>query len=75
MRKTGQYGATKTPHVYVLQKTKKGNVVQYIGAIDDNYSDAAAVKEKYVEKAVQELLAGKNVTTQTTKAIGCSIKV
>jgi peroxiredoxin len=70
-----QYGATKTPHVYVLQKTKKGNVVQYIGAIDDNYSDAAAVKEKYVEKAVQELLAGKKVTTQTTKAIGCSIKV
>jgi peroxiredoxin len=26
-----QYGATKTPHIYVLQKTKKGNEVKYIG--------------------------------------------
>jgi len=36
-----QYGATKTPHVYVLQKTAKGNQVKYIGAIDDNYKDAS----------------------------------
>ena len=35
-----QYGATKTPHVYLLERTKKGNVVRYIGAIDDNYKDA-----------------------------------
>jgi glutathione peroxidase-family protein len=40
-----QYGATKTPHVYVLQKSAKGNVVKYIGAIDDNYDDVSAVKE------------------------------
>ncbi|MBA4154424.1 thioredoxin family protein [Flavobacterium sp.] len=69
-----QYGATKTPHVYVLQKTNRGNVVQYIGAIDDNHSDETAVKAKYVENAVDELLSGKAVTTKTTKAIGCSIK-
>jgi len=31
-----QYGATKTPHMYVLQKTDKGNVVKYIGAVDNN---------------------------------------
>ena len=23
-----QYGATKTPHIYLLQKTEKGNVVK-----------------------------------------------
>jgi peroxiredoxin len=69
-----QYGATKTPHVYVLQKTAKGNVVKYIGAIDDNYEDAAAVKQKYVENAVDALLKGKDVTVKETKAIGCSIK-
>src|SRR5690606_37630067 len=51
-----QYGATKTPHVYVLQKTAKGNVVKYIGAIDDNYEDEAAVTKKYVEDAVNSLL-------------------
>lgn len=70
-----QYGATKTPHVYVLQKTAKGNIVQYIGAIDDNYSDASAVKEKYVENAVDALLNNEEVKVKTTKAIGCSIKV
>ena len=69
-----QYGATKTPHVYILEKTDNGNIVRYVGAIDDNYEDAAAVKEKYVENAVDALLAGKEVPVKETKAIGCSIK-
>lgn len=69
-----QYGATKTPHVYVLQKTKGGNQVKYIGAIDDNYSDESAVKTKYVENAVDALLKNADVPVKMTKAIGCSIK-
>ena len=69
-----KFGATKTPHVYVLKKTKKGNVVKYIGAIDDNHNDAEAVKVKYVENAVDALLSGKEVVQTETKAIGCSIK-
>jgi peroxiredoxin len=69
-----QYGATKTPHVYVLQKTDKGNIVKYIGAIDDNHSDETAVKQKYVENAVDALLKKQEVKVKTTKAIGCSIK-
>lgn len=70
-----KYGATKTPHMFVLQKTKKGNVVKYIGAIDDNYQDASAVTTKYVEDAANALLEGKEVKQTETKAIGCSIKV
>jgi peroxiredoxin len=69
-----QYGATKTPHVYILEKTRKGNEVKYIGAIDDNYKDAAAVKTKYAENAVDALLSGKQVEQKETRAIGCSIK-
>jgi peroxiredoxin len=69
-----KFGATKTPHVYILEKTKKGNVVKYIGAIDDNHNDASAVKVKYVENAVDALLSGKEVVQTETKAIGCSIK-
>lgn len=68
------YGATKTPHVYVLQKSKAELVVKYIGAIDDNSKDASAVKDKYVENAVDQLLKGKEVTLTSTKAIGCGIK-
>jgi len=70
-----QYGATKTPHVYILQKTKKGNEVMYIGAIDDNYQDASAVNKKYVENAVDALISGKEIEEKQTRAIGCSIKV
>ncbi|WP_242157928.1 thioredoxin family protein [Aestuariivivens sediminis] len=69
-----KFGATRTPHIFVLQKTDKGNVVQYIGAIDDNYKDASAVKTKYVENAVDALLEGKEIEQKETKAIGCSIK-
>lgn len=69
-----QYGATKTPHVYILEKTAKGNEVKYIGAIDDNHEDAAAVKQKYVENAVNSLLEKKEIAVKETKAIGCSIK-
>ena len=70
-----QYGATKTPHVYILEKTNDANVVRYIGAIDDNYKDADAVDKKYVEDAVNALLANKPVPVSKTRAIGCSIKI
>jgi peroxiredoxin len=70
-----QYGATKTPHIYVLQKTKKGNVVKYIGAVDDNYKDAKAVTNKYVENAVNALLNGEDIIETKTRAIGCTIKI
>lgn len=68
------YGASKTPHVYLLEKTDKGNVVQYIGAIDDNARNANAVKERFLENAVNALLEGKEIEMKETKAIGCSIK-
>ncbi len=68
------YGATKTPHVFLLQKSGSEYIVKYIGAIDDNSDDAASVKEKYVENAVDNLLAGKPVTPEMTKAVGCGIK-
>ncbi len=69
-----QYGATKTPHVFVLQKEGNNNIVRYIGAIDDSSRKPNKVKKRYVEQAVDALLAGKSPSTTTTKAIGCSIK-
>ncbi|MCW8981444.1 thioredoxin family protein [Altibacter sp.] len=69
-----KYGATKTPHVYLLQKEKGKHIVKYIGAIDDNVRDASAVKVPFLANAVDELLAGKEVSVKETKAIGCSVK-
>ncbi len=69
-----KYGAKKTPHVYLLQKTSEGNMVKYIGAIDDNVRNADLVKERFLANAVYELLEGKEVSVKETKAIGCSVK-
>jgi peroxiredoxin len=68
------YGATRTPHVYILQKEKTDLVVKYIGAIDDNSDDEKAVTVRYVEAATDALMAGKSVNPDFTKAIGCTIK-
>ena len=67
-----QYGATKTPHVFLLDKNL---IVKYIGAIDDNVEDASAVKEHYLENAIAALEKGQEPEVSLTKAIGCSIKV
>lgn len=71
---TKTYGATKTPHVYVLSKNDGKLKVEYIGAIDDNAKSAEEAEEMYVENAVNALLAGKKVKKKEAKAVGCSIK-
>ncbi len=68
------YGAARTPHVFVIQKVNGNNVVKYIGAIDNNADDANKVTAKFVENAVDALLAGKEIPLAETKAIGCTIK-
>lgn len=65
------FGATNTPHVFVLDKALK---VQYIGAIDDNARNEKSVSKRYVEDAVNALLSGKPVPVTKVKAIGCGIK-
>ena len=68
------FGATRTPHIYILEKSKDKYVVKYIGAIDNNSEDAEKADKKYVEDALEALIAGKSVPTTETKAVGCSIK-
>jgi peroxiredoxin len=69
-----KYGATRTPHIYLLTRNGEDLTVSYIGAIDDNYQDASAVKEQYLVSAVDAVLAGNEPNPSFTKAIGCSIK-
>lgn len=69
------YGATRTPHVFLLNRTGNDLVVSYIGAIDDNYRDPGSVEEKYLADAIDSLLAGNKPDPDFTRAIGCTIKV
>ena len=69
-----QYGATKTPHIYLLSNDGGTFTVEYVGAIDDSARDASSVTETYLADAIDALLAGKEIAVTETKAIGCSIK-
>ena len=66
-----QYGATKTPEVYLADENQ---IVRYHGAIDDSARDAENVEVKYLENAIEALKAGDKPEVEETKAIGCGIK-
>jgi peroxiredoxin len=69
-----RFGATRTPHVFLIKKNGAELVLHYIGAIDDNSDEPEQVQQRYVETAIAELEAGAAVSRQMTKAIGCGIK-
>jgi len=64
------YGATCTPHFFVLNKDRK---IAYMGAFDDNRI-ALKAEKAYVPEAVDALLAGKTPTVTETKQFGCGIR-
>ena len=68
------YGATVTPHMYIIDAS--GTLV-YRGGIDSipssNVNDIAKAKQ-YVRVALDEVLAGKPVADSSTRPYGCSLK-
>jgi alkyl hydroperoxide reductase subunit AhpC len=63
-------GATRTPEVYVIDKN---GIILYHGSIDDN-RDAAKVSTNHLRNALDEIIAGKEVSVKNTKFFGCTIK-
>ncbi|APR75608.1 Thiol-specific antioxidant family (AhpC/TSA) protein [Minicystis rosea] len=71
-----QYGATNTPHMYVIDPQ---GVLAYRGAIDNSPdgegdSPTGGKLVNYVEAALDDLAAGRPVATKETKAYGCGVK-
>jgi peroxiredoxin len=67
------YGAKTTPHMFIIDP--KGTVV-YNGAIDDKRSanpEDVKTARNYVAAALDEMKAGKPVTTASTAPYGCSV--
>jgi peroxiredoxin len=70
-QKSGRaYGATVTPHVFVMNKDRK---VVYMGAWDDSWQDADQVEKTYAVDAVEAALAGKTPRTGEARPVGCGI--
>ena len=68
------YGAKTTPHMFIINKNKE---IAYQGAIDDQADaeiSSLSNAKNFVALALDELLAGKEVSVQSTKAYGCSVK-
>jgi len=65
------FGANRTPECFLFDKNLK---LVYHGAIDDNANDAAKVGRMHLQIAIDEMKAGKDIATKTSKSIGCTIK-
>ena len=65
------FGANHTPEVYLFNKKEK---LVYKGAMNDNPGSPENYKKMYIEDAINQMIAGKEVDPGTTKSIGCSIK-
>jgi thioredoxin-related protein len=65
------FGASRTPECYLFDKNGK---LIYHGAIDDSPNDASGVKRVHLKEAINEAVAGREVSVKQSKSVGCSIK-
>lgn len=65
------FGANRTPECFLFNPKQE---LVYHGAIDDNPSDAGNVTRHHLQSAIDELLAGKEVSVKESRSVGCGIK-
>ncbi len=65
------FGANRTPENFLFNKDSK---LVYHGAIDDNPTDAVNVSRQHLKEAMNDLLAGKDVSVKESRSMGCVIK-
>ena len=63
------FGVLATPHVFIFDRKRK---LRYNGRIDDD--EIKPPKSHDARNAIDELLAGKPVSVETTRVFGCSTK-
>ncbi|HXB93539.1 MAG TPA: thioredoxin family protein [Puia sp.] len=64
------FGASRTPECFLFDKN---GVLVYHGAIDDSPGDQQQVQRHHLQIAIDEMIAGKDVTVKETRSVGCSI--
>lgn len=65
------FGARRTPECYLFNSDLR---LVYHGAIDNNPGDEGNVTRKHLQLAIDELVAGKEISVKETKSVGCGIK-
>ena len=65
------FGANRTPECYLFNKSL---TLVYHGAIDDSPADEKTITRHHLHEAIDELVAGKEITVKESRSVGCSIK-
>ena len=65
------YGALRTPHFYVFNGERE---LVYTGRAVDQPRDASLITVNDLDRALEEVLAGKEVSIPVTNPIGCNVK-
>jgi hypothetical protein len=65
------YGALRTPHFYVFDGKRK---LVYTGRGVDNPRETSKMTVNDLDRALEEVLAGKAVSVPLTNPIGCNVK-
>jgi peroxiredoxin len=66
-----KYGALRTPHFYVFDENRK---LVYTGRGVDSPRDASKISVNDLERALGELVSGKEISVPVTNPIGCNVK-
>jgi hypothetical protein len=66
-----EFGANRTPECFLFNAEGKH---VYHGAIDDNPGDASNVNRKHLKVAMDEMIAGKDVSVKESRSMGCQIR-
>jgi peroxiredoxin len=65
------YGALRTPHFFVINENRE---LVYTGRGTDSPRDASLIRVNDLERTLDELTSGLEVSTPLTNPIGCTIK-
>ncbi|KIC90130.1 thioredoxin family protein [Flavihumibacter sp. ZG627] len=65
------FGAARTPEVFLFNGDGK---LVYHGAIDDSPADESKISRIHLREAINETIAGKDVSVKETRSVGCGIK-
>lgn len=65
------YGALRTPHFYVFDDERK---LVYTGRGVDSPRDASKIRVNDLDRTLDELTSGNEVSTPVTNPVGCNVK-
>jgi peroxiredoxin len=65
------YGALRTPHFYVLNSERE---LVYTGRATDSPRDASGISVNDLDRVLEELTSGREISVALTNPIGCTIK-